>query len=817
MASLQPGFEYDIFISYRQKDNKLDRWVSEFVKSLKSELEATFKEDISIYFDENPHNGLLETHDVDASLKEKLKCLIFIPIISRTYCDPKSFAWEHEFKAFIEQASNDQYRLKIKLPNGNVASRVLPVRIHDLDVGDIKMCESVLGGAIRGVDFVFKEPGVNRPLTKEDDKMTNQAGTKYRNQINKTANAIKEIISGLKPEPVKIPDAKSISRELWEEIRPETKQEDQISSKMGSRMSVKKLIILLMAALSVAGAFAIYKIINPYKINKTIAVYFLPEIKNDTVLKAICDIYTETIHEKLLAVRKLIVRPRSALARYSLNEKSLKTIRKDLDINYFLKGEISREGNYIMIWIELSSTKAEKELWSHKYIWEKNLIAQNCNEIVQIVARNLKAKLTTYEINKIETELTNNVDARLNYAIGNSISYQAWCSYSMANKYVEFISFISAIKTYDKAIKEDTLFAQAYVKRAIARAWGYYTRQVDSTHIGKCLEDIRKASEINKDLPEIQIALGFYYYYCRKDLDKALVFFGIAADKSPKDYEPLFYMAMVYRRKGEWEKSQELIKKVAALDPQEALYFTNIGMTYTYFHNYDSALIFHKKAIDVMPSWSSSYTNMIETLLLKGNIPEAKALLDTAINKTGRNFIELKILLNIYDRRYADALQEAEKSHKADFRIEGKKYLYIANINSYLKNFENAVIYYDSALVSFNNDLKNDKDNFEIHSCLGIAYAGKGDKANAINEGKKAVDLIKYNNFDKSDMILDLARIYTMTGEFDLAVNTIDYLMQTPMNIPCCFSIGLLQLDPVWEPLYNQPVYKTWLKKFTKN
>ena len=75
----------------------------------------------------------LETHDVDASLKEKLKCLIFIPIISRTYCDPKSFAWEHEFKAFVEQASKDQFGLKVKLPNGNVASRVLPVRIHDLD------------------------------------------------------------------------------------------------------------------------------------------------------------------------------------------------------------------------------------------------------------------------------------------------------------------------------------------------------------------------------------------------------------------------------------------------------------------------------------------------------------------------------------------------------------------------------------------------------------------------------------------------------------------------------------------------------------
>ena len=91
MLSSIPGFEYDIFISCRQKDNKGDRWVSDFVEAFKTELESTFKEEISVYFDINPHDGLLETHDVDASLKEKLKCLIFIPVISRTYCDPKSF------------------------------------------------------------------------------------------------------------------------------------------------------------------------------------------------------------------------------------------------------------------------------------------------------------------------------------------------------------------------------------------------------------------------------------------------------------------------------------------------------------------------------------------------------------------------------------------------------------------------------------------------------------------------------------------------------------------------------------------------------
>jgi hypothetical protein len=36
MASLIPGYEYDIFISYRQIDNKYDKWVSEFIEALKT-------------------------------------------------------------------------------------------------------------------------------------------------------------------------------------------------------------------------------------------------------------------------------------------------------------------------------------------------------------------------------------------------------------------------------------------------------------------------------------------------------------------------------------------------------------------------------------------------------------------------------------------------------------------------------------------------------------------------------------------------------------------------------------------------------------
>ena len=291
MSSIIEGYNYDIFISYRQKDNKGDRWVSEFVDALKTELESTFKEEISVYFDINPHDGLLETHDVDASLKEKLKCLVFIPIISRTYCDPKSFAWEHEFKAFVEQASQDQFGLKVKLPNGNVANRVLPIRIHDLDPDDIKLCESITGGFLRGVEFIYKESGVNRPLRSvEDSPGDNLNKTFYRNQINKVANAVKEIILGLKAEPIVTVKESARIKEPVDEVY---KEEKQIGKEKPAKFSKHKLLygIAILTILIIAALFAYPKIFKHDKLANlrssdgriSIAVMPFQNMTNDTI------------------------------------------------------------------------------------------------------------------------------------------------------------------------------------------------------------------------------------------------------------------------------------------------------------------------------------------------------------------------------------------------------------------------------------------------------------------------------------------------------------------------------------------------------
>ena len=56
-----------------------------------------------------------------------------------------------------------------------------------------------MGGVFRGVDFIYKSAGVNRPLrSKEDNPHDNLNHTIYRDQINKVALTVRDIIESMK-------------------------------------------------------------------------------------------------------------------------------------------------------------------------------------------------------------------------------------------------------------------------------------------------------------------------------------------------------------------------------------------------------------------------------------------------------------------------------------------------------------------------------------------------------------------------------------------------------------------------------------------
>ena len=351
MAAL-PNFEYDIFVSYRHNDN-LDGWVSGFVEALEKELKATVKEPLSIYFDKNPHDGLLETHHVDKSLEGKLKCLIFIPIISQTYCDEKSFAWQHEFCAFNRLSKEDQLGRDIRLSNGNVASRILPIKIHDLDTTDKAVFENELGGALRAIEFIYKEPGVNRPLKPTDSKTDNQNKTDYRNQINKVANAAKEIIVALRNPPTSSPKLEARTS------NPEKKSRKKVS-----------LIISVALLLLIALGYFLYQQLPSSEtptLDKSIAVLPFTNMTNDSTQNYFTDGMADDILNHLSKIADLRVKSRTSTLQYRNTNKTMPQIAEELGAGTILEGSVRKVGNQVRIVVQLIDARNDVHIWSETY------------------------------------------------------------------------------------------------------------------------------------------------------------------------------------------------------------------------------------------------------------------------------------------------------------------------------------------------------------------------------------------------------------------------------------------------------------------
>lgn len=795
MSALISGYAYDIFISYRQKDNKHDGWVTKFVENLRGELEATFKEDISIYFDINPSDGLLETYDVDASLKEKLQCLIFIPIISRTYCDPKSFAWEHEFKAFVDQASHDKFGLKVKLPGGNVASRVLPVQIHDLDPGDKKMIETELGGFLRGIEFIYKEPGVNRPLmANEDHPDKNLNKTIYRNQINKVANTIREIINGLKnPDLNEKVNSKKVEEEFYR-----------------ARKVLKPGIILgsiLILAIVVLGYFLINhsaKSVSPT--DKSVAILPFQNLSNDSTQVYFCDGFTEELLNDLQKIKEITVRSRTSTDRYRKTTKPVRTIGSEMNVRYIIEGSVGREANNLKIWVQLIDAKTDEHIWANEYTRESKDIFALQSEIAGKIAGELETVLSPEEKKLIDKTPTENLEAYNYYLKGNDF-------YWRGNDQQDFDI---ASRMYSKAIEEDPNFAKAYVRLSICYLttyWFYYDHSPDLIAKGK--EAINKALEIDPNLPDAHIALATYYYWGFLNYSKALDEIDIAQKQMNNNSECFFTKGNIYRRSGEWTLSKENYLKAFELDPGSPVLAENLAETYYLTGEFNESEKYFNKTSLLNPSFIDLYWfkgNMY--LKWKGNTTLARTAMAEASkfqeSNSSNGIFEFNVMLDIYEGNFDKAISSLSSNSTKiidddQFNYRPKSLLF-AFIYDLIKKPDKARAYYDSARVTIESKILNDSDDSRLYSAVGIAYAGLGQKEKAISAGKRATELLPINieAFRGVCRAEDLAKIYVMVGKYDAALEQIKLLLSVPSQL----SARLLLLDPTWKPLWNMPEFK---------
>ena len=557
---------------------------------------------------------------------------------------------------------------------------------------------------------------------------------------------------------------------------------------------------------------------------KSIAVLPFDNLTPNEILPYTTEVITSIIRSGLSEINVLQVREKWEVQELKPNKKSISDIAKKLKVFFLVTGEMVNSKELVLVNINLMKANKNKfrTIWTRKYEFNPKGSIDELTEIPIDIGNQLKIVLSEEEKNRIGKRPTMNTAAFFNFVEGTTYqddAYNGSVYLSMGDSIFNDLSveksFDSAIFFYDKAIKADSNFALAYAKRAITRSWGYNAKHFTAKdQMDKCRSDIERALQIDNNLTEGKIAYGFYFYYFIKDYNKALEYFREVSVKKPENNQNNFYIALVLRAQGKWEQSQTLIKEVVKHNLRDPLFLTNIGLSYHTLHQYDSAIYYHDMAIKIMPRWSSPYQNKIESLILRdGNTREAEIVLDSAVsNTTGGKFKRDKIFFDLYNGKFEEALFKAENSDLSDFIDQGDRYLILATIYSNLNNPHFAAQHYRSASEFFSEKLKDDPVNPGLLSFVGISAAGLNDRLKALEAGQRAVKLAEYNYAEKSWRTEDLAQIYAMLGEYDKALKLLEELLKNPSDT----STKLLQIDPVWKPLQNNPGFKGLLIKYSK-
>jgi len=586
MSALLPDFEYDIFISYRHNDNR-SGGITSFVNHLKEELAATLKTPLSIYFDTNQYDGLLENHDVDKSLAIKLNSLIFIPIISQTYCDPGSFAWQHEFCAFNQIALTNNLGRDIKLNNGNVASRILPIKIHDLDAEDIQTLETELGSVLRPIDFIYRDAGVNRPLQIDDKKEDNLYRLSYLNQINKVANAIKDIVNG-----IRYPDR----------VQPTNKQyAKQEEASKGSAPSQEQEIK-----------------------HNSIAVLPFRNLSHDPAQEYFADGITESILMTLGTLKQLKVISRTSVMRYKNTDKSAPEIAADLRVNFILEGSAQVHGNQVRISAQLIDARHDETVWSRMFLEDVADVFAIQNKVAETVADELRVSLNKDETDKLKEVPTNNVEAYDLFLKGMH-AFNQWgvAGYRAASDY------------FKQAIDKDANFQQAYsfLASSYSARMSWNGDLSPAVALKKLQPYLDKACEFGATDNDY-LTRAFVSFFINKDFKEAENMLQQAIDLNPNNAMTFYTYSYVLNMMGRFEEAMAMVTKAKAIDPLTVAYFNYQTISLYLLGEYAQTLDTLNEALRLYPAVLRFYDYLGRVHLTAGNYEQAVKALEKGLSTT---------------------------------------------------------------------------------------------------------------------------------------------------------------------------------------
>ena len=595
---------------------------------------------------------------------------------------------------------------------------------------------------------------------------------------------------------------------------PQLPKRFQALKKHSARVRWATMAAALLALAMIVGGIAMF---SGYRVRatraapeKSIAVLPFENLSRDPDNAFFADGVQDEILTDLAKIADLKVISRTSVMQYKTGvARNLREIGQALGVAHLLEGSVQRVGGKVRVNAQLIDARTDAHLWAQTYDRDLADVFAIQSEIAKTIADQLQAKLSPSEKAAIEKPPT-----------ADLVAYDL---YVRANALREAISFnatrtqenlLQTAHLLEQAIARDPTFFLAYCRLAEAHDLIYFVG-TDHTPARLALANtaIQTALRLRPNSGEAHLAVAEHLYRGYRDHDGALAELTLARRELPN--EPLVFelTGFITRRQGRWEESTTDLKRALELDPRNLFFLQQLSFTYELQRRYRDLTAVLDQALKLVPSDPDTrVTRASVDLAERADTRPVHATIEAVIAEdptAARTIAERWFYVAMCERDNL-GVSRALAVVPPEGISGGSTWLpraYFEGVAARARGDATvASAAFTAARAEVEKTTREQPDYAQGLAALGLIDAGLGRKEDAIQEGRRAVELVPVSKdvLDGADLILNLALIYIWTGEKDLALEQLAEAAQLPSNL----NYGWLRLHPDWDLLRGDPRFE---------
>ena len=549
---------------------------------------------------------------------------------------------------------------------------------------------------------------------------------------------------------------------------------------------------------------------------KSVAVLPFENLSRDPDNAYFVDGIQDEILTRLAKISALKVISRTSTMRYASRPDNLREIAAQLGVANILEGSVQRAAGAMRVNVQLIEAESDSHLWAESYDRDVKNIFSVESEVAQAVADALKASLLPAESARIAS-----VPTKIPAAYDLFLKGQYFFNQLQTSASSDPVADGKAAADYfRRAVATDPDFALACARMSYLLSYLHWYNVDNSSAV---VEDARAAAEralaLQPKLPEAHLALGYVHYWCHRDYAAALREFGVARAGLPNDAEVIAAIGYVHRRQGVANRGIPELQEAMVLDPRDPTLPREIANSYTALRRYEEADTYYARSLAIFPGDFEAIEQRSANTIYRGDTAAAARMLEAispGMDPQGAVSL-LRFKLAMMTRQPDKALAAIAQSPPWLMTRWEHSVAPLDLLRGQALSLKGEAAPARAAFLEAEKQLKellaNPAQTTDAQSYLGLVYAGLGQKEAALKASRAAVERLPMSR----DVIVGafhlerLARVEAQVGETLSAIDHLDQLLSSAGGETV--SIPTLRIDPVWDPIRDDPRFETLLAK----